>query len=313
MKKTILLLALAAASHVHGQLGGLKDASKKLLDKDPVAAILNKKPAITTGLDDVRMDGFLPETFANDSVFAPAFNLQRTPNGGFVLQYGFYEYQAQSYCLKAGTHGPGGGDGYMFAPPLGPMEDIVMAVVRNSVNQAGIQQRDVQLLLWSIIARAKFDDLQNNIKVVAARLLTPRQLAKLNGGAIGLVPDEAMRKGMESLPQPVKTVLEAEAKLRQMLTSTQASFEEVESVAVLAGVAPLGPGSREIPSGRWSLHPDGYYVRYIPSGYSSTHVQIWVPRGSVAVGKEYDPATHIAVPGNTSRQRLIQSGRKSEH
>ena len=28
-----------------------------------------------------------------------------------------------------------------------------------------------------------------------------------------------------------------------------------------------------------------------------------------AVGKEYDPATHIAVPGNTARQRLIQSGR----
>lgn len=312
MRKTILLLALTAAFNVHGQFGGLKDAGKKLLDKDPVAAILNKKPAISTSLDDVKMDGFLPETFANDSVFAPIFQLQRTPNGGFVLQYGFYEYQAQSYCLKAGTHGPGGGDGYMYAPPLGPMEDIVMTVVRNSVNQPNIQQRDIQLLLWSIIAHAKFEDLQNNIKVVAARLLTPRQLAKLNGGAIGLVPDEAMRKGMESLPQPVRTVLEAEAKLRRMLTNTTASFEEVERVAVLAGMAPMGPGSKEIPSGRWSLHPDGYYVRYIPSGYSSTHVQIWVPRGSVVPGKEYDPATHIAVPGNTSRQRLIQSARQQD-
>ena len=64
-----------------------------------------------------------------------------------------------------------------------------------------------------------------------------------------------------------------------------------------------------MPSGRWSLHPDGYYVRYIPSGYSSTRTEIWVPEGSPAVGKEYDPATHIAVPGNTSRQRLIQSAR----
>ena len=35
----------------------------------------------------------------------------------------------------------------------------------------------------------------------------------------------------------------------------------------------------------------------------------WVPQGSPAVGKEYDPAAHIAVPGNTARQRLIQSGR----
>ena len=71
-----------------------------------------------------------------------------------------------------------------------------------------------------------------------------------------------------------------------------------------------GAGSREVPSGRWSNHPDGYHVRYLPSGYSSTKVDIWVPQGSPAVGKEYDPATHIAVPGNTSRQRLIQSGRQ---
>ena len=34
----------------------------------------------------------------------------------------------------------------------------------------------------------------------------------------------------------------------------------------------------------------------------------WV-QGSPAVGKEYDGALHIAVPGNTSRQRLVQSGR----
>jgi hypothetical protein len=64
-----------------------------------------------------------------------------------------------------------------------------------------------------------------------------------------------------------------------------------------------------VPSGRWSMHPDGYFVRYLPSGYSSTRVEIWVPQGSPAVGKEYDPAAHIAVPGNTARQRLIQSGR----
>ena len=84
---------------------------------------------------------------------------------------------------------------------------------------------------------------------------------------------------------------------------------EDKRAAVLAGLAPLGAGSRAVPAGRWSLHPDGYYVRYIPQGYSYTVTQIWVPQGSPAVGKEYDPATHIATPGNTSRQRLVQSGR----
>ena len=104
-------------------------------------------------------------------------------------------------------------------------------------------------------------------------------------------------------------MFEAEAQLRQLLTNPAASFAEMERVAVLAGAVGMGPGSRAVPSGRWSLHPDGYYVRYIPQGYSYTVTQIWVPQGSPAVGKEYDPATHIAVPGNTSRQRLVQSGR----
>ena len=100
--------------------------------------------------------------------------------------------------------------------------------------------------------------------------------------------------------------------MRQMFATGGATYSDLERVAVLSGAAPQGPGSREIPSGRWSLHPDGYYVRYIPSGYQTTRVEIWVPQGSTAVGKEYDPATHIAVPGNTSRQRLIQSGRPQQ-
>lgn len=58
----------------------------------------------------------------------------------------------------------------------------------------------------------------------------------------------------------------------------------------------------------WSHDRDGYWIRYLPKSYSNTVVEIWVPTDSSGIGKEYDPATHIAVPGSTSRQRLIQSG-----
>jgi hypothetical protein len=238
--------------------------------------------------------------------------LQRTPNGGFVLQPGYYMLQDQSYCLKAGTHGPGGGDGYLYAPPKGPAEDAVMTIVRNSVNHPEIHQHDIQLLLWAIIARAKFEDLQPELKSVASRLLTPRQLAALNRSALDALSGNALTDALGGVPEPLRQIAQAEAQLRSMLTTPGASFAEMERVAVLSGNAPLGPGSQEVPSGRWSVHPDGYYVRYIPSGYSSTRVEIWVPQGSPAVGKEYDPATHIAVPGNTARQRLIQSGRPQQ-
>lgn len=311
MKPLFSLLASLLFFSFNSDAQFLKNALKKVASEvdNPVQDILKKPAPITTSLTDAKwavdsLDNFTPRDSKKSLT-----TLQRTPNGGWVLQPGYYDFHDQSYCLKAGTHGPGGGDGYLYAPPLGPMEEIVMAIVRNSVQQPEIKQQDIQLLLWSIIAKAKFQDLQDKIKLVATRLLTPQQILQLNGGALGLIPDAVMQKGMDGLPAGVKAVLEAENKLRGMLTNVTASFEEMERVAVLAGMAPMGEGSKTVPNGRWSLHPDGYYVRYLPHGYTNTVVNIWVPQGSPAVGKEYNAATHIAVPGNTARQRLIQSGR----
>ena len=310
MNIRMFFMALAAATMVvsaapaQAQLGGLGGLGDKLKKKMP--NVLGGKAPITTSLEDAKWGAPDRDNFTPREAKRSLMTLQRTPNGGFVLQPGFYEFHDQSYCLKAGTHGPGGGDGYLFAPPKGPAEDAVMTIVRNSVNRPEIPQQKIQQLLWAIIARAKFEDLHGDLKAVAAQLLTPRQLASLNRNALDMLTNGPLA---DNLPGPVRTVLQAEADLRRMLTTPGATFAEMERVAVLSGAVPMGPGSQDIPSGRWSLHPDGYYIRYVPQGYSHTVVGIWVPQGSPAVGKEYDPATHIAVPGNTSRQRLIQSGR----
>jgi hypothetical protein len=307
----LIVLALSAGS-ADAQIrlpGALGRAAGRVASSFNVGS-LTERPPITTSLDDARWadpsrDGFTPAASARSLM-----ELERTPNGGFVLRPGYWQLTVQSYCLKAGTYGPGGGDGYLYAPLRGPAEDAVMAIVRNSVQHPEIDQRDVQVLLWAIIARAKFEDLDARLKATAGRLLTPRQLAGLNRNALDLVPGDEMGALMNRVPGPLQQVVEAEANLRRMLTEPGATFEQMERAAVLAGVAPVGPGSRDIPSGRWSLHPDGYYVRYVPTGYTSTVVDVWVPEGSEAAGREFDPATHIAVPGNTARQRLIQSGRE---
>jgi hypothetical protein len=304
-----LAIVLVSAS-APAQLGGLGGLGAKLMKKTP--NLLGDRQPITTSLPDAKWGDSSKDGFTPREPGRSLMTLQRTPNGGFVLQPGYYQFVDQSYCLKAGTHGPGGGDGYLYAPPKGPAEDAVMTIVRNSVNHPEIHQHDIQVLLWAIIARAKFEDMQTEMKVTAARLLTPRQLAGLNRSALDVLSGNALTDALGGVPEPLRQIAQAEARLRQMITTPGASFAEMERVAVLAGAAPPGPGSVGIPSGRWSIHPDGYYVRYIPSGYSTTRVEIWVPQGSPAVGKEYDPATHIAVPGNTARQRLIQSGRPQQ-
>jgi hypothetical protein len=307
-----LLLFAGTVEEARAQLGGLSGLGDKLKKKTPgIGSLLEGKPPITTSLPDAKWGDASKDNFTPREARRSLMTLQRTPNGGFVIQPGYYDMQTQSYCLKAGTHAPGGGDGYLYAPPLGPAEDAVMTIVRNSVNRPEIPQQEIQQLLWAIIARAKFEDLSPNLKATASRLLTPRQLGSLNRSALDVLSNSQLQGALGGVPAPVRQVLEAEAQLRRMLTTPGASFAEMERVAVLSGAAPRGEGSRDVPSGRWSLHPDGYYVRYLPSGYSSTRVELWVPQGSPAVGKEYDPAAHVAVPGNTARQRLIQSGRAS--
>jgi hypothetical protein len=305
----ILTLFFAGArTEALAQFGRIKEEAGKLAGKSPATKLLEGEPPITTSLGDAVYGDTSRDTY-NPTPFTPLTSLERTLSGGFALRPGFYEMHTQSYCLKAGTHGPGGGDGYLYAPPKGPAKDAVVSIVRNSVRHPEIDQHKIQLLLWAIIARAKFENLSTELKAVASLLLTPEQLAMLNRRGLDLLPGPVHQKAMAEVPPAVRTILEAEARIRQMLTTPGSSFEQIEAVAVLGGMAPLGEGSHQVPWGRWSIHPDGYYVRYLPQGYSHTVVQIWVPEGSSLVGKEYDPALHIAVPGNTARQRLIQSGR----
>src|SRR5688572_13178260 len=293
------------------QFPDLNRVLDKVGKKVPLLDKALKKQPITTSLEDAKWedaekDDFEPKKFSNLT------SLERTENGGFILKEGAFSMQTQSYCLKAGTHGPGGGDGYLFAPTAGPAQDAIVSILRGSVSNPEIGQQDIQVLLWAIIARAKFEDLEPKLKLTASQLLTKKQLASLNRSITDMVSLSALDRAGVKVPETLRRVLESEARLRQMLTTPGTSFAEMERVAVLSGAAPLGEGSRDVPSGRWSLHPDGYFVRYLPSGYSSTRVEIWVPQGSPSVGKEFDPATHIAVPGNTARQRLIQSGRAQQ-
>jgi hypothetical protein len=325
----LAMVADTASAQIGGRLRGAVERAAGGIGVDQLIGS-NSQP-ITTALEHARfgvdsLDNFSPDDVSTSRALGVRIagvrvdsldnmplrsiaELDRTPNGGFVLQPGFWEMHAESYCLKAGTHGPGGGDGYLFAAPEGPAEDAVVAILRNSVNRPDISQQRIQTLLWAIIARAKFEDLSAEHKATASMLLTPGQIASLNRSALDLIPDGQMNSLLGRVPAPLRQIVEAEGRLRSMLADPASSFAQMEAVAVLAGAVGMGPGSREVPNGRWSRHPDGYYVRYLPQGYSYTVTQIWVPEHSEAVGVEYDPAMHIAVPGNTSRQRLAQSGR----
>lgn len=309
MKTFLATMLVAAISITSAQIPGLKGPKIKGIDLG-VESIFKKGPAITTNLKDAKWeaadrDGFNPT--------AKSFRtLDRTARGGFVLKPGTYSGLMQSYCLHAGTHGPSRGEAYFYAPPKGPYEKVVMTLVENSYAKPEVPQRNIQLLLWAMMARTKFTNLSRDLQQTATQLLTTKQITDLNGGALGIITDELMAKGLLKEPPLVRQVMEAENRLRKTFENPASAFGEFEAIAVLNGEIGWGEGSREAPRGRWNLHPDGYYIRYMPESYSRTQVEVHVPDDGKATGKEFNPASQIAVPGNTSRQRLLQSGRFTE-
>lgn len=296
-------------SAAQAQLGGLGTITKSI-GSPRLPNVFKGPEPVSTGIRDAIFGDPSKDRWTPSPRAGNLLALSRAETGGFVLTAGYHRMTAQSYCLHAGTHGPGGGDGYLYAPLKGSARDAVTAILQNSVAKPEIEQRNIQLLLWAIVSRSKFEDLNSELKLVASQLLTPKQIASLNRNALSVLTSSEFQRLTGGLPGPVRTVMEAESRMRGMFAGPALAYRDMESVAMLTGAVPRGEGSIDTPATRWSRHPDGYWVRYTPSGYSRCAVEIWVEPASNAVGKTYDPAEHVAVPGNTARQRIALSGRE---
>lgn len=307
---TGLVTCLFYVSPTYAQFGGI---GKKLMDKgtDMVSGgslnkFLKQPQAISTSFKDVDKTGSKPPSFTDGQKVQPLYLLPKSATGGYKLCAGLFEMTNKSYCLHAGTRGPSKGDGYMLAPVLGPKKDVVVRILKSAEHHANVPQRDIQVLLWAIVSRTKFADMNTTIKLTASTLLSPQELLMLEGGALGVLPANLMEKAKGQLPNSLQSVFEAENSIRRLAASGSSSYEEMEKYAILAGLAPQP--DPDVPAGIWSLHPDGYYIRFMPQGYSVTRVQIYVPKELTNIKDlVYDGPNGIACPANVGAQRLAQT------
>jgi hypothetical protein len=323
-----LLLLIFITSSAFGQFKKLSDLGKGLGKglKKPVSRLVEGNPPISTSFQDVNLEGTLEPTWGDAATYKPLISQPKNGNGEFVLEPGYYETRNLSYCLKMGTPPPSSMKGakgsavYGLGPLEGKMDDIVLAILQkshqlwlgsnadsagkksllNTVANTGIAQKDVQVLLWAIIAGAEFTNLSARMKVVTSALLTPQQILKLNGGAVKTLTNFATDKGFLELPPIVQQIERARQEFRSMFNSGNYTFEQLEQIALpVLGVEENDP----IPAGTWFKHPKGYYVRYKPEGYQRTVIQVYVPEG---IRADFSATGTVATPTD-SKQRLAQT------
>lgn len=309
MKKCILIVfAFLFYTQMNAQvLDMLKDKIKDKA-KEKVTNIAGGKinnlittEAITTNFKDCDTQNIKSPDFASNQNFKSLCNFESTEKG-YALTPGYYEIELKSFCLKAGTYAPSKGDGYLYAPLKGPKKDIVNKLVKNWYNHPEIEQSDVQALLWAIIAKANFKNLSPELQFVATKLLSSKDILVLSKMGLDFVPSGVMSEVKSNLPKPVQVVIEAENKMRQLFSSGNYSYSELERYAMLAG---FNSEKSSIEYGTWGLHPSGFWISYQPSGYSHMKVKIYVSETAGTV--YYIPSDDVAVPANTSSQRLMLS------
>jgi hypothetical protein len=261
--------------------------------------------AVTTTFADADTTVYVPDDF-DPGAFSPLSAQPTGAEGAYRLTPGAYTAAVQSFCLHAGTYGPSKGAGYLHAPLRGARADIIRTILRRASDHPELAQSDVQRLLWVIEADMTVRELPRPARQAAEVLLSPQDLASLATNDVRELFDRA--RALAPLPPVVSGLMDLQARMRALLSDPNVGFAEIERLAVRSGLPPRG--GPDIPRGRWSAHPSGAFVRYLPEGYSRTTIEVYVPPGPRGANHavEFDPRGDVAVPANTSSQRLGISG-----
>lgn len=305
MKKLLITVFLAAMIPVKAQIFDLlkdkvKDKTAALVGEKMMASITTE--AITTNFKDTNKVDVKTTDFGKSEKYTNLCPAAFTQEEGYLLKPGYYTIDLKSFCLKAGTYAPSKGDGYLFAPLRGPKKEIINSLVKNWYKNPEISQQTVQSIIWGVIAKSSFKNMSPEMQLAATQLLTKNELLQLSKMGLDFVPDNLMSKAKSNLPKPVQIALEAENKIRSFFNSSSSNYAELERLAMLGGI---NPEKSDIDYGTWGLHPKGYWVSYHPHGYREMTVQIYVP--PTVSSATFIPSDDVAVPANTSSQRLMVS------
>jgi hypothetical protein len=228
---------------------------------------------------------------ASDKNPASLMDLPQTQDGGFVLSPGFYEAEFKTYCLQPGTPDPSQGDAYLQSPLTGYRKEIVQTVLLNSRNIPEMNQKNIQLLLWSVVSGSDFNKLSYSVKEDARQLLTPKQIFELQGGIVGLIKTVSYQSGL----------LNANSDIKKLFKIGTSSYENFERLAVLR--EPSKITKKGIKYDTWYKQKENYYIRYFPLSYQKVRIQVFVPDSLLdaegKVGGEYlvfDPTGQQAMP-----------------
>jgi hypothetical protein len=229
-------------------------------------------------------------------------------HGHVVLKPGVYDFYLQAFCLNAGKYAPkSSGSSYLVAPLKGSQADAVKHLLQNYPKHPEIKQSEAQYLIWAIEVGCKFSDLPDQEQAAAQKILSKEDLQGFNSSLWDILP-KPLRVRLfgelaNQLPDDVRGVLEVYNEIQNKIAISKYSYEQLEKMAVISGEPPAMEKQTE--AGTWFNTGKGYYTRVFEDGFKRARVQVYIPNKSGI--SDFNPASDIGMPANTSYQRIAVS------
>ena len=306
MKKVFLFVIISIFFKTNGycQLDNIIGKAGNLFNKG-INSKIHKEP-ITTNFDDCNKSETLPPEFGEKAIEKQLCNIKFTAGKGYQLTPGYYTCTVKSFCLKAGTYAPSKGDGYLYAPLKGPKEKIVYKLIDNWYNHNEVDQHDLQLILWAIIAKTKISNLSPKLKAIVVLLIGEDDVKELSKVGLEMLSAEAFKRTVTNLPAPLQKIAEIENQMRTKFYAATVNYSEIESLAILNGTQ---TETSSIQRGTWTKLPNECYIKYLPQGYDNTQIIYYVPQTLASKEIYYYGTGTIAMPASIGSQRLAQSNK----
>jgi hypothetical protein len=172
---------------------------------------------LTTSMADAPMplrclDAFQPTRFKF------LHSRERQPNGAWRLEPGLNEITLHSFCGMFATYAPHKALGYLPAPYKGRIASIFQKLMQRYADRADLEQGDVQMLVWGLLARVKPSALRGPAHAPPPRNCSPpTELRELEGFGVDALRDEVVRRLLPQVRDALRPLLELENRVRQLL------------------------------------------------------------------------------------------------
>lgn len=259
-----------------------------------VADLTRGEPPLNTNVTNIPVRGWPEFDRVQWRGFTPVTSADRNPDGEFHLKPGRYQLDLQGFCARGYTYGPTDGDGYLRGAWQGSKAELLREIVqRYTVMSDTVDQRDVQLLIWAVLARTHPEDMRGGAQRALVQLLGDRGAELMARGALGYVADAAAERLFGPVNRQLRPLLEYENRMRGMFSDANRTYEDFERATMRP--QPSAGTRTEIPSERWNLHPGGYLVRVSAKGYSRMTMQVVVPQRPEITRDKWRRVTRFAI------------------